>query len=183
MKTNILLALALFCLPVSGQTMDRAEYVRQNALCWEQMKIEFPQWATGAGKRAAMAWMKDYDKWAKAKNPAMLADPWRPLWYARARAEDIRKAEAVKTAAPVWKKFVQNEAFQEANKEAIAEEIRRSEGDEAAARYTEAAAEKRLRAAEERAEEIARKVRKLEQAERDAERMRHNDEALKRLRK
>ena len=181
--------LLLTCSCASGQFWKDPDYIASNAACWEAIKKEFPVWATGEGKRRALVWMREYDEWSRINEPEIYTNPWKPLLYARFHAQQVKEDHETQqakerfqrqVAAPVWKKFVDNEQFNRANRESIEEEIRRSESDEAAYSYRR---ESEANVSSDQAEYDAmmqeRRIKKLERAADDAERMRHNANGLR----
>lgn len=142
-------------LPVATSNLPNgtrdANWIAQKERAWEIMFDEFPEYTTKRNSlKNTYIWIQQWDAWAKENEPTLYNNPMKPLIYARrqkaADKEDAaRQAEAERIAAAeyqqvlrrpvVWKRYVKNAGFQEANKEAIAQEIRSMDGNEAAERF------------------------------------------------
>jgi hypothetical protein len=130
-----------------------AEWMAKKDEAWRQLQDYYPEYCYPLNLNATYAFVTKWDAWAKVNRPDVYDNPRKPIIYCGWQKAEDNKAAAMKAEAaaevereqpanppivaqaPVWKRFVQNEEFTKANREDIADEIRRQDGDAAAERF------------------------------------------------
>lgn len=116
-------------LPVSApapapEKKEPSEWLKKNAHAWQIMREEFPAHFVNNVTRERLRFLiYKYDKSAKANDPELYRDPYKPLYFLRhyeaKKAEIARQEEARRHAPPPrWEEYVDNSHFQEARRQA-----------------------------------------------------------------
>jgi len=145
-------------LPTTKLKLGSPEWKAELEEAWKRLQDYYPDYCDPALLPRTYKFVREWDAWAKVNRPDVYENPMKPIIYCKwqkavekqakeekaQQAQDLANARAAEP--PVWERYVTNTELTRHNRAAVADEIRRQDGEGAAERFL---IEKRLKDLEE----------------------------------